>query len=748
MATSAAERQRKHRAKVKAEKELRQGLFADATRDCAPRRPRTASERQRKHRDAEREIGPLPIADIDFARRESCRHDLLKFGCTYFQCLLDHEPSETMVSELIRPLEQSIIHGGKEVIQFPRSTGKSTWIKIAVLWAFAYGYKRFIVVIGATAALSRTIFDELFDLMGGDEADEFAQDFPGLVAPISSLQGEKKNAARQTCNGVLTGMVFRDTRFQLPAAVDEDGEFIEPSHGAILVCCSMGGSIKGLVHKKERPDMFFLDDPQNEKMAKSKTLTDEGERFIIGSVLGLGGQTRDKTALMAITPIRYGDLAFRFADRKRNGDWHVASVPYVSGWTEAHSRLMPAYVAAYNEDVAIQDKSWALSKQFYLDHKSEFADLVLLDPKNQTPSDIDAIHHLLNLRVEFKDQFESEFQMNVVNESAGEQLEPERVMGAVSGYPRFALPPGTLQAVAFCDVNTQADSGLRWGIMAFGPNRVASLVAYGRYPEYGHRLYEKDATTEAKSDGIIAGIKTVVGVLKRAPLYRYDTGETVKLRAIAFDGGYAEREVDMTLRWIGQNVNLGGTHLYWTRGYGWSRYNEKARGVTAVHDHNQDVITTTRDKRSISYIAVHADYWREVMQKAFRSRYPARGSLSIFGSTPSEHALFAEEVCYEKLIRVYRDPTTLRQAWEWENEKPGYNHSADVLYNCLMLGQHEGLYSAIGQLTDVAPTVASPGETVHESAAPVVATVAPKRPVRKVVRHYGIFKPIKRPGSR
>jgi hypothetical protein len=458
----------------------------------------------------------------------------------------------------------------------------------------------------------------------------------------------------------------------------------------------MGGAIKGMVKRSERPDMFFLDDPQTEAVARSHGQTAEAEKFIIGSVLGLSGHTREKTALMAITPIRPGDLAMRFMDRHLHADWHLTTSPFCTGWTKDHDELLSLYEIQYNKDIEVGDHLRPLSREWYLSHRHLFEGVETISPHAHSAAEVDSIHHLLNLRVEFKDEFQAEYMLDISSQATGEPLKLEDVMDAVNGAKRGALPAGTFKTVAFCDVNIAKDSGLRWGVMAFGPNRTAAIVDYGRYPAAGKRLYPRGADAATREAALIEGIKAVARyLLTETPSL---DGERIQPSAIAFDGGYEMAVVDKTLKYIAQKWQLRGTHLYWTRGFSWSHYRDDAPGVTQVKDHIHAAVSIAKDKRTRhSFLAVHADYWREVMQNAYRIPYPERGSLSLFepDAAAQRHLLWAEETTAEILVRTYRDERRYIKAWEWDNLRPGRNHSADIAYNCLALGHWEGLYTAV-----------------------------------------------------
>jgi hypothetical protein len=702
--------------------------------------PASDLERQRKRRARLYEIGPLPpIAEPE--RRESCREDLLKFILTYCRDLLEYEPSPKIIAGLIIPIQNAVLYGGKELTVFPRATGKTTIIKCAIRWAFAYGHKRFIVIISATTSAAKAIFDECVAALGGLDAETFAADFPALALPIAALNDNKKAAAQQTVNGIKTRMAFASTRFDLPSVQTKDGAFAEPSHGAVLVACSMGGAIKGLVKRSERPDMFFLDDPQTEAVARSHGQTAEAEKFIVGSVLGLSGHTREKTALMAITPIRPGDLAGRFMDRHRYGDWHLTTSPFCTGWTKDHDELLTLYELVYIKDVEIGDNLHKLSREWYEAHRHLFEGVEVISPSAHSAAEVDAIHHLLNLRVEFKDCFDAEYQLDVTSQSTGEPLKLEEVMDAVNGFERNTLPPGTFKTVAFCDVNVTKDAGLRWGLMAFGPNRTAAVVNYGRYPAAGKRLYPRGADAATREHALIEGVKAVTRYLLTDLPKTAVEGSPVQPSAIAFDGGFEMATVDKALKYIGQNWKLRGTHLYWTRGFSWSHYRDDAPGVMLVKDHIHSAVSVAKDRATKhSFLAVHADYWREIAQAAYRIPYPERGSLSLFrvDKEAQRHLLWAEESTAEILVRTYRDERRYIKAWEWDNTRPGRNHSLDIAYNCLALGHWEGLYSALSSPNSPLPSSSTP-QLPHSSSPQLPHSSTPQLPHSLKRRKASVF---------
>lgn len=717
-------------------------------------RAMTSAERVERHRRNARDIGDIPR--VRHRRvRESCKFDLVKFGVTYCGSFLNHPPSRRMIRELIRPLERIILGGGQEVIQFPRSTGKSTWTKIAILWAILYGHKRFVVCVAATGELADTMLTEIIGAFADEELAMLDKDFPGVTRPLRACEVNPKKVKSVYVNGQSSGMAWKGHRFVFPSSRTFDGKAIEPSAGAVLVSASIGGSIKGAVKKRERPDFVILDDPQNDKIADSPSLCQKAENFIDKSILGLCGQTSRYSIVMTITPMGLGDLASRYTDRELHGEWHVSTAPYVSRWPESADALLPAFRYAYRQDVEINDGTWTESTRFYVEHRDAFADVEVIDPANYAPGEMDAIHHLLVMRARMTDEaFRAEYQMDVRGESEEERLEAATVMKAVNGYAMFELPPGTRECVAFCDVNATKDAGLRYGVTAFGPQGVAAVVAYSRYPREKHRrLYPEHATEQQRKEAIIRGIIEVTREVAAMPLHF--VGSDVRLRptALCFDGGWEQDAVASTVNYLAgrgaaiEKIDLRGMQLLWSRGFGWKQYRDDDKETQFVKDHCHSSVIRKTDSQGrtfpLKFLAIHADYWREVAQKAFRAKYPAPNSVSLWGDSVTRHRQFAEEVTFEQLVKTERQQLGRRtvKAWTWRNVRKGSNHWGDVLYNSFALAHWYQLYTARRMPNYVnQPSVAATGEII-EVAPPL------KKPPRRIVKKP-LFRKIKRPGMR
>ena len=714
-------------------------------RELAERgRAMTGAERVARHRSGLSDTGEIP--PVRHRRvRESCRLDLLRFGMTYCRRLLDHEPSDDIISGLVLPLQRLVIHGGQDVVLYPRSAGKTTWSKIAVIWALLYGFKKYVVVVCATRLHSDEMLSQIVGALAA--SDEIAVDFPGVSLPVRMCDGNGKRANGIRTDGQPCGMRWTRGRFVLPTCSGVS----EPSAGSILVCGSMRSAIKGQSNQAYRPDLVLLDDPQTRKVAESPDEVLRSERFVDGDVMGLCAQTSVMSVLMSITPIRRGDLADRYSNALLHPGWRVIRSRYVTAWTDEADEGLRQFRAAYAADAATRDNTWQLSRSWYIDHREMFAGVRVIDPLNYAPGEVDAIHHLLVLRARTTDEaFAAEYQMDVgLGDGADSVLREDDVSANLSGCDVGVLPPGTSECVAYCDVNIQRGSGLVWGIMAFGPDGVASVVAYGKWPRNGAALVRPGADHEERRAGIISGCVEVARVIRDFPL-RTERGARVHVRALCFDGRYASEDVRDAVTWIGRRLQLGGMRVLRSYGYAWSQWSPRVviperdrRHETVIYrDHVRVHVYTDADGRETGRLMdIHTDYWREIAQSELRRRWPRAHSCSLWGSSALRHHEFAEQVCYERLVRTWTDPKK-GAAWEWDNIRRGHNHYGDVVVGCFALARMEDIFTArprdpLRSLAAMhAPADTRPAETLPVEAGVVVARarLAASRPAaRRIV---------------
>ena len=623
---------------------------------------------------------PPPVANPQ--RRAACSRDLAAFGQTYCAQMLAHAPSPHIL-RFVSAIEDALLHGGKVHVRFPRGKGKTTWIKIATLWALSYGHRRFVVIVAATAKRAQRLLKEIYRIIRF--GDDYYEDFPEIAHPFRELNDASQRAKFQHINGLKTEIEIGSDRLRLPTVA---GSAVS---GSIVSCFGVGGSVRGESDGALRPDEVLIDDAQKRGDARSLEKTNDFETFVTQDLYGLAGHNRQISVLMASTPVSPNDASCRFADPDRHPEMRTVEIPLIIT-PPKNTALWEEFARLFQQDQLIHadDKTapW-MSRQFYDANRAAMDDgCEVIDPLDGDPDfESSAIHHAFVLRSQMgEDSFNAEYQMTLRREAQMIELSPTFVANRLNGTPVCQLPLATTQCVAYCDVNARADVGLRWGVMAFGRGNVAALVAYGRYPEQG-RLYPEKATDAEINNAVARGLAIVTRRIAALPLTR--SGVPVKLTALCFDGGWRTAAVSAFCRAFQAPFSL--IH---SKGFNWRYYapsDKIARPANHCH---------LSEAEYGRFLAIHADYWREYAHRALLSEPLQYGSLSFYGTDPKAHAQLAEEICAEELIDTGTTDAG-KALWVWRKRSPE-NHFGDVVSSLFAVAEWYRLLERPERLSVVA----------------------------------------------
>jgi hypothetical protein len=133
----------------------------------------------------------------------------------------------------------------------PRGFGKTTLIKLFVLYCILFTNKKFILVISSTATLAENFLSDVIDML----------DEPNI----------KK--------------VFGDWRLGIEKDTQSIKKFGFRGRNIILAGLGAGTSLRGLNLKNERPDVMVFEDIQTRECADSAVQSDTLERWMIGTAM-------------------------------------------------------------------------------------------------------------------------------------------------------------------------------------------------------------------------------------------------------------------------------------------------------------------------------------------------------------------------------------------------------------------------------------------------------------------------------
>lgn len=672
------------------------------------RHPRTGTERSRMSRAKGRELGEIPPI-VNPVRRETAAASLLEFGLAY--CLgsgkmLRRKPSERMMG-FLSALEATIRHGGNRHVRWPRGKGKSTWLKVAALWALVNGYRRFVLFVAATRPMAEVATNEIWRFCTEDA--DFAADYPEFAKPLADVNLTPQRGRLQTFGGTLTH-ICDNARFSYKRFARLEG-FAHT--GGILAARGADQAIRGLNIDSNRPDFVFIDDPQTDEDAASTARVDKIEARIQGAIQGLGETGGTLAAVMATTPIEPNDVSERFASQDRHGEWLTTTERLVVKF--GPKEFVAKYLDELRRDNAAHDVLLRRSRAWYAEHRAEIERGVeMMDAADFDPAlEVSAYQHALNrLHLMKPRAFYAECQMTPARSQGVLKLEPDKVAARVNGCEFGTVPPQCNHGIlAFCDVNDVV--GLRWEIMAFGEGRVTATLAYGRYPQDG-RLYPEGTPLAAVPAYLAPAMRDVAAAI-RATVFRNAQGEAVRVAAICFDGGWQTETVAAV---CAELDGVDGVHAVWSKGYDSRHYSrnlhEKAKtteGCRAAEECHTWLTTNGR------YMAFNSDYWREVSQSSFLASPLSPSSSSFWGDDALLHYDFAAEVAAEELVAKVSD-VRYGDIWKWRIN--GANHFGDTHAGCMAFGAIRGDFDPVRKI----------------AAADVVAAAKARRRVRYVFKGW------------
>lgn len=659
-------------------------------------RAESSTERSRRWRASGRELGDIPPPRRRRVRERFC-FDLLGFGLAYgfgsyegMNPLLVRAPSPRM-TRFVRALQDKVLNGGLKHVRWPRGKGKSTWVKIAIMWAALYGHKHFMVVVEKTRGMAKVVVDEIWKRIY--TSPRISVDFPEFAVPMADVQFSPQRMRVQTVGGRPTYMrqdVSSFNYYKLPTIAGM-------AHtGAIIAFRGADQALRGINIESSRPDFFFIDDPQTEEDARNPSTVEKIEKNITSAVLGSGQISERISAVMASTPIEPDDVSEVFADPAKHPEWETETERLVVAFGPDSLRSEYLRRMAVNPETA---HTW------YMEHRADIERGVeMMDDGDYNPSvESSAYEHALYMLFTMKStSFFAEMQMQPARSQGIYKISPQIVRGRVNGFPFGTVPPECTQGVlSFVDVNVNA--GLRWEIGAFGSGRRVATLAYGQYPGEGRRLYPKGVPESAIPAYLAPAMREVATRIMSVPLAGPD-GEVVRCSGICFDGGWQT----VTVASVVAALNASGISAAWSKGFSSREYShnhhERAasgavKGLKAAEECH--LWATSNGV----FLAYNSDYYKEVSQTSYLAAPLQPSSSSLYGEDPSVHVDWAQEICNEEL-KAKDSSSRYGSVYTWKKDPGRPNHYGDVHAGLLAYGAIRAFFDPIASVASVAEMTA------------------------------------------
>lgn len=647
-----------------------------------------AAKWARKQAARGKELGKLPKV-VNPARRERGRKSTEAFGLEYFPRRFKL-PNSAAHKTAIGIMQKCTDEGGKGAVAMPRGTGKTSWLEVAVIRAVAYGLRKFIPVICATAKLSarrlKSILKEL------ETNDLLMEDFPEMCGPIRALGRANQRARSQTFKGKSTQLEITTDGIILatiPGAA---------CSGAIIQVASMEGAIRGLNvlgpdGQPLRPDFVVFDDVQTRESAKSPLQTTDREMIVNDDAMGLAGPDVELAAIMLCTVCFPNDLSDRYLNREKYPTWQGVRTKMLESWPD---------MKLWDEYADIRRESWRSGDEgkranaFYAEHREEMdRGAVVSWPERKKKGELSGLQSAMNLYIDNPRGFKAEYQNepdSVGGTAAAKELRADLVAARLSGLPRYEIPREASRQVAFVDPGSEL---LWYGVTAWDGQFGGAVVDYGAWPQQNRAFFAASDPRPglsqqypglSESERVYAGLGDVLALIMNRVYYREATGEQIRVERCLIDSGW---QAAMVYKFCRESPFAAS--IYPSKGIGRT---QTSRGVSEWKPRPGERsgyhwrLTMSETGRG-QMVQFDPDAWKSFLYERLTTAPGGRGGLNLFGKSIAAHEMIAEHCAAEGA-----EPKTLRGStfdkWDQKPHRPD-NHLLDTLVGCCLAASVCGL---------------------------------------------------------
>ncbi len=637
-----------------------------------------------------RDIGELPKVEHPGRKRKG-RKSLAYFLKTYFPAAF-YLPWCPDHLKAIAKIERAALHGGLFVLAMPRGGGKTVIVVRGCIWVLAYGYRRFVPLIGPDASHAKEMLEGIKVEL--ETNDRLLEDFPEMVYPIRTLERISNRVKGQTYQGKSTYIVWTTERIVLPTIPRSKAS------GGIVTVAGIEGRVRGMQFTRPdgevaRPDFVILDDPQTDESARSDHQVAVRLRIIDGAVLGLGGPRKRIAAVMPCTVIRKGDLADQTLDREKFPKWQGERTRMIITFPEDEDRW--EQYAQIREDSLRNDGDGSEATAFYAKHRKAMDRGGEVSWQERVdPDDLSALQTAMNLKFDKPQVFWAEYQNEPLEEedSTGEQATADQIAAKVNGHKRGAVPLGADHVAAYIDVQGKA---LYYVVVAWESKATGYVLDYGTYPQQRRRhftLREITRTLRRAAPGaglegsIYAGLERWTASLC-AKVWQREDGAALRIGRCLIDANWGQT-TDVIYQFCRQSPHAA----ILTPGHGqfvgattrqFSEYRRK-RGDRVGHHWR---MPNVRGRRQARYVLIDTNYWKSWVHARLVTAMGDPGCLSLYGTARADHRMFVEHLTAEVSVRV---EARGRVVDEWKERKGNPdNHWFDCLVGCCVAGSMLGM---------------------------------------------------------
>lgn len=658
----------------------------------------TRQARHQRRKSAEQaEIGVLPQCENP-QRRAECAESLERFLVEYFPHSTGLSPFSTAHNRVIGRMDRCIRHGGRNLNAVFRGFAKTTITENSTIWATFYGYRSYVVVMGALFDQAKDMVDSIIREI---ETNELLQaDFPEICLPFLALEGKAQRCRAQTHDGLPTYIGMSGATIILPTILQADGTPYPSSAGIIrasgLFPPRRGMKFKRPDGKNARPDFAILDDFQTDESAASPEQTAKLIKRIYKAVLNSAGHGEEMGCVINATPIEPNDGVEQLLDHQKHPSFMGERVPMVQQWAKRHEDWWLGKYAALRSafdpaDAASQEQAHAQANALYAAEQNLADDgcVVTWEHIALRPGELSAIQHAYNMLIDNgAEVFASECQM-CPDHKRPEGIDPltaPEIARRVNGFKRGAVPTEAVALTGGIDVH---DDVLYWSLVAWTQQCQGWIFDYGTFPKQTSRSFSKRSAKQTIKK-LYPGIPVEDAVRKALEelLPQLLPRLSTLPHKLGIDTNYRSPEVKHVCK------VLGNPHVVPMRGVGIGANStqviEYERRKGWVFGNNWWIAAGDKPR----LVSLDDYNWKTWLWQRWHTPITSEGSLSLWGKLGEDHQLFAEH----QVAEVPTEEPGRKGLTKiiWKNSDRHDNHWLDTLKICAVgasmlgcqLGEH------------------------------------------------------------
>ena len=657
------------------------------------------SYEQRKKRETERlneqarqgrDIGPIPPVKKP-RRKKAAGCDFKKFCGSYFPDTFNLEWSDDHI-KVIRQIEDSVLRGGLFATAMPRGSGKTSLAEVACEWAILYGYHPFLALLGSDEGHAGQMLDSV--KTDFESNDLLLDDFPEAVYPIRMLEGIAHRCNGQLCCGERTHVDWTAGQIVMPTIKGSKAS------GAVIKVAGITGGLRGMKYKRldgktVRPSLVIIDDPQTDQSARSPSQCETRERILAGAILGLAGPGKKISGIMPLTVIKPGDMADNMLDRGKHPEWNGTRTKMVYSWP-INEKHWQEYARLYAESLRAGHGGREATEYYAVNRVAMDEGFIVAWSARHNPDELSAQQHAMNLRLRDERAFFAEYQNEPLaeEEARSDDLTPDQVASKLNHMKRGAVPIAANRITAMIDVHA---SVLFYTVCAWEDLFTGYVIDYGAWPDQGVAYFTlsnakhsfADIIKGAGLEGQITGALEALTTHLLTYSWEREDGASLKVERCLIDanwGPQTDTVKTFCMRSAHSVVVMPSHGKYFGASSVPIREWKKNQGDRVGLNWR---ISNDENKRGVRKVTFDTNFWKSFVHARLNTAMGDKGCLSLFGTKPDEHRMFADHVCAEHRIPV---EARGRKVDEWKHRlSHADNHWWDCLVGCAVAASMQGV---------------------------------------------------------